>query len=397
MSTQLLRFARSALKHLPCHPLRNVVSFRTLTVLAVESSADDTCAAVVDSNQRILSNVVIRSFDELQKWGGIHPAVAILEHQRNMPIAVKRALEEAKMNVNDVDGIAFTRGPGIAGCLAVGTNAAKTLAAALGKPLVGVHHMQAHALTALLTSSEHEMPTFPFLTLLVSGGHTLILLARSNTSFQILATTPDESIGRTIDKVSRMLDLKWDGIGPGAALERFCASNEDSALPADFRPFPRPLHGELAFSYSSMHSHVERFFHARGGLQSVGQAERLAIARAFQEAVFRQLVDKLKLAFDWCERKNVKVRHLVVSGGVASNSLLRQRLKECLEEVQSEEPIVSVFPPPSLCTDNAVMIAWAAMHRLLARDYDEYTIAPRSKWSIEDICSDKNSTPPTDS
>ncbi|EEB97302.1 hypothetical protein MPER_03414, partial [Moniliophthora perniciosa FA553] len=125
----------------------------------------------------------------------------------------------------------------------------------------------------------------------------------SNTGFQILATTPDESIGRTIDKVSRMLDLKWREIGPGAALERFCASNEDSTLPADF----------------------QRFFHARGGLQNVAQVEKLAIARAFQEAAFRQLVDKLKLAFDWCERKNVKVRHLVVSGGVASNSLLRQR------------------------------------------------------------------------
>ncbi|KAF9255712.1 peptidase M22, glycoprotease [Marasmius fiardii PR-910] len=362
---------------------------KPFTVLALESSADDTCAAIVDSNRRILSNVRIRQHELHESWGGIHPAVAILAHQRNMPTAIKRALEEAQMNVNDVDGIAFTRGPGIPGCLAVGCNAAKNIAAALGKPLVGVHHMQAHALTPILTTPPDSIPTFPFLTLLVSGGHTLILLASAEDSFTILATTPDESIGRTIDKVSRMLELKWDDVGPGVALERFCASTGESRIPDDFSPFPRPMPGKLAFSYSGFHSNVERYLDRIGGINKLEEEEKLGIARAFQIAAFEHLEDKLKLAFKWCQKRGIEVGHLIVSGGVASNSLLRTRLATCLEEIEREVgldiPVMPIFPPPALCTDNASMIAWASMHRFLAGDYDEYTIAPRPKWSVEDI------------
>ncbi|GLB37247.1 putative required for the formation of a threonylcarbamoyl group on adenosine at position 37 (t(6)A37) in mitochondrial tRNAs that read codons beginning with adenine [Lyophyllum shimeji] len=351
---------------------------------AVESSADDTCAAVVTSSRQILSNVVIKQNDLHEGYGGIHPMVAIQAHQRNMPIAVKRALREANVDIRkDIDGIAFTRGPGIGGCLSVGSNAAKTLAASLDLPVVGVHHMQAHALTPLLTSWPNP-PKFPFLTLLVSGGHTLLLLAKSLNSFRILATTPDESIGRSFDKVSRMLGLPWTARGPGAALEQFCAQPREGEVP-ELPPYPRPFKGQLAFSYSSLHSYVERYIDSKGGLENIDLPARLALARGFQTAAVAQLEEKVLLAFQWCSENNVQVGDVVVSGGVASNTYLRERLAACLTKLDISNPISLNFPPPALCTDNAVMIAWASMHRFLARDYDDYTIDLLAKWNIDTL------------
>ncbi|OSC97074.1 glycoprotease [Trametes coccinea BRFM310] len=361
---------------------------RKFTVLALESSADDSCAAVVTSDRTVLSNVVINQQSFIEEYGGIHPFIALHAHQRNMPGAVQRALREANLSVNDVDGIAFTRGPGIPGCLSVCGNAARTLAAALNKPLVGVHHMQAHALTPLLTSPPSELPQFPFLTLLVSGGHTILLLASSRTSFRILATTLDESIGNAYDKVAKMLKIPLNGRAPGAALERYCASELPPAADGEEQdvpdiPMPIPMPGKLAFSYSAPHSAVERFLTAGGG--ELDERTRVRLARSFQRAAVGQLEEKLVLAMRKLANQGVKVKSLVVSGGVASNSFLRERLRACLDAESPEERISLVFPPPSLCTDNAVMIAWAAMDRFLAGDTDPYSIESRPKWSLEEL------------
>ncbi|KAJ3747362.1 Gcp-like domain-containing protein [Lentinula detonsa] len=366
---------------------------RLFTVLAFESSADDTCAAVVTSDRQILSNVVIRQNDLVQRYGGIHPGAAVLAHQANLPLAAKRALAEAKVDLSDVDGIAFTRGPGMGVCLAVTLNAAKTLAAVLNKPIVGVHHMQAHALTALLTTPTHKpngepnpaYPRFPYLTLLVSGGHTQIVLAKSVNSFDIMATTLDESIGRTIDKVSRLLQIEWANMSPGSALEKFCLRPEEGILPDMFVPFTPVMPRRLAFSYSALHSHVDRLLDLNGGVENFSFANKLAIARVFQNAAFGQLEEKLGLALVDCEKQDIKVGHLVVSGGVASNMLLRERLNACLKAFPTSSSVEAVFPPVQLCTDNAAMVGWASMPRFLAGNHDEYTINPRSKWSIEDL------------
>ncbi|KAG9220873.1 hypothetical protein CCMSSC00406_0002527 [Pleurotus cornucopiae] len=353
---------------------------RAFTVLALESSADDTCAAVVDSCRNILSNVVIKQHDLHETFGGIHPTVAIEAHQRNMPRAIRTALSDARLSVNDVDGIAYTRGPGIGGCLSVGSNAAKNIAAALNKPLVGVHHMQAHALTPLLTSPPRDSPEFPYLTILVSGGHTLLLLATSLTKFRILATTADESIGRTFDKVGRILEMQWGTHGPAASLEHFASL----ALPeeiANAPAFPRPFWRKPAFSYASLHSTVERHVHSLGGVNNLDVSARRGLAHAFQKSAVDQLEDKLSQALLWCANHSADVRGVVVSGGVASNQYLRSRLDEfCLEQ-----SLRTFFPPVSLCTDNAAMIAWASMHRFLGQDHDSYEIELRPKWSIEDI------------
>ncbi|KAH9924445.1 Gcp-like domain-containing protein [Fomitopsis serialis] len=272
------------------------------------------------------------------------------------------------MSLQDVDGIAYTRGPGIGGCLSVGSNAMRTLAAAMKKPLVAVHHMQAHALTPFLTEPIDSLPTYPFLSLLISGGHTLLLLANSPRDFKILATATDEAIGRTIDKVARALQIPWAS-GPEEGYE----------LPLYVTPMP----GRLQFAFAAFTPY--------------------AVASAFQRAVLRHLEDKLDLALRHCSRERIPIRHLVVSGGVASNiylgkggSIIRipmspiadapPRLFEYLEEqTHFGHPIDLVFPPVSLCTDNAAMIAWASMDRFLSGNTDPYTIDLKAKWSIEDL------------
>ncbi|KAJ6558572.1 glycoprotease family-domain-containing protein [Mycena vulgaris] len=355
---------------------RSLHSTRPFRVLAIESSADDTCAAVVDASRRIWSNVVVKQHDLHQMTGGIQPRVAMLAHQRNMPGAVRQALTEANLEIGDVDGIAFTRGPGLPGCLSVACNAAKTLAAVHNKPLVGVHHMQAHALTAHLTSS--PPPQFPSLSLLVSGGHTMIVLTTSLVDFRVLATTLDKSVGSAIDRVVTLLKIEWSDLGPGPALEAYCAEQVPDEEGACYEP-TIPVPGKLAFSYSGLHSFVERAISAAGGLENVNKR---ALARAFQTSAFAQIEAKLLLALKWCAQHDHEIRSVVVSGGVASNSLLRQRLKNCLSGFENME---LVFPEPALCTDNAVMIAWASMHRFLANDHDDYTIGPLPEWNLENL------------
>ncbi|KZS98357.1 glycoprotease [Sistotremastrum niveocremeum HHB9708] len=364
---------------------------RRFTVLALESSADDSCAAVVTSDRRVLSNIVVKQTAEVEKYGGIHPYIAIQSHQKNLPGAVRRAFEDAGLSVNDIDGIAFTRGPGMGGCLSVASNAAKTLAAALNKPLIGVHHMQAHALTALLTSSKDDMPHFPFLTLLVSGGHTMLVLARSVNNFETLCNTVDISIGNVYDKVFRLLALPPhpDQLGPGAALERFC--NENSSIDLTIPQFAIASPGQRQFSYAGLLSAVQYEINRRLGNHDSGPGElshedKVAIARGFQNAAAAQLEEKLGLVLDVCIRRGLLVKHLVMSGGVASNEYVRNTLRTFLQTSAREEArdVTLCCPPAQLCTDNAVMIAWASMHRFLNHDHDDYTIDLRPTWSIEE-------------
>jgi N6-L-threonylcarbamoyladenine synthase len=170
------------------------------------------------------------------------------------------------------------------------------------------------------------MPQFPFLTILISGGHTLLILATSLTNFRILATTVDESIGRVFDKVSRMLCLKWTDLGPGAALEQFCAEDNEEGIEGSEPPLmPQSMPSQLAFSYAGLHSAVERYIFNRGGVQNLDTQSRRALGRAFQAAAVAQLEEKLALGLKWCEHKGIKVEHVVVSGGVASNKFLRDR------------------------------------------------------------------------
>lgn len=366
---------------LSCSRFRRLADSWTLWI------ADDTCAAVVSSDRRLLSNVVLKQSAIHESFGGIHPMHAQEAHQANMPVAIQRALADARVSLGDLDGIAATRGPGMYGCLSVCLGAAKALAAATGKPLIGVHHMvrtilrslpraplpsaadhaprlslpfspsptspspldrrtrhaptllqQAHALTPFLTASPmtpSPAPEFPFLTLLLSGGHTLLLLARSPSSFRILASTADESIGASLDKASRDLGVPWAlGAGsPGAALERFAfprgahtpapplAEWHGPAAPTFAMPFAR----ELAFSYAGQRSALTRLLRVEPA-EGMRAERKEQVARAFMEAAFEQVAAKVELGMRTLrDEGEVEVKGLVVGGGVASNLVLRER------------------------------------------------------------------------
>ncbi|GAA98145.1 hypothetical protein E5Q_04828 [Mixia osmundae IAM 14324] len=298
-----------------------------------------------------------------------------------MPGAIQTALTQARVTMADLDAIAFTRGPGMLSCLTVASVAARSLAAALDKPLVGVHHMQAHALTPFLT--EDVPPEFPFLTLLVSGGHTLIALARSSSQFELLATTRDNAIGEAIDHVARLLAVPWMG-SPGSALERFAASARE--LPGfdcpDFRSHPTKENKARFgyFSFSGLKSSVQRFVSEQGGTDALSEDQRKVIAQRFQSTAIMQLERTLAVTL---ADLTIKPTALVVSGGVASNALLRNRLRECLDG-QGRTETRLIFPPVALCTDNAAMIAWTAIDRLKRGFHtDSLAVASHPVWSIE--------------
>ncbi|KAI0082037.1 peptidase M22 glycoprotease [Panus rudis PR-1116 ss-1] len=356
-----------------------------IKILGLESSADDTCAAVVTSQREILSNIVMRQDAELRQFGGIHPYVAIQSHQRNMPFAIRKALSEANLSINEIDGIAFTRGPGMPGCLAVAATAARSLSATLDKPLVGINHMQAHALTPFLTQPEAELPRYPFLTLLLTGGHTLLLLASSPSDYRVLAESLDSNIGFAFDRTSRALNLPPHPKGAGAALEAYCEESvSDADQPIVEPSFTTPLRNELAFSYGGLLSQVLEFLKSQRPT-AINENMKLAVARAFQTTAVKHVEEKLKMALNDCRKKGLDIRDVVVSGGVASNMFLRKRLRTCLDEVNPNEQIRLTFPPVSLCTDNAAMIAWASMQRFLNGDHDDLGVGIRPTWTLENL------------
>jgi len=365
-------------------------------VLAIETSCDDTAAAVVGSDGAVLSSVVRAQHSLHEGYGGIVPRIASRNHSAQLPGVIAEALSRAGVGVADVHAVAATRGPGLAGSLSVGLNAGKAIAAAAGKPFVGVHHMEAHLLTARLTEGA-EAVRFPYLCLLVSGGHSMLVLARGLCDYCRLGETLDDSVGEAFDKVARDLGLGWSVDGrpaqPGAALEA-CARAGDAArfrLPLPLRRKDGLEGPSCNFSFSGLKTAVRNALLAelKGGaeLGAVHAADaQLAsdMAAAFQTAAIRHLEERTRRALQWCRdaQWGAAPSCLVVSGGVAGNSALRARLAA----LAAEDGLQLYAPPPSLCGDQAVMIAHAALERLeggrLRDEQDSLELTIRPKWPL---------------
>ncbi|OZJ05838.1 hypothetical protein BZG36_00903 [Bifiguratus adelaidae] len=308
---------------------------------------------------------------------------------QNLPSIVQGAIDAAGIQASDLDAIAVTRGPGLPPCLSAGMNAAKTLAAVLRKPILGVHHMEAHALTARLTTKNAEnshvpSPVFPFITLLISGGHTLILLAQGVGRYKQLGTTLDDAVGEAIDKAARGLQLSWATQGrggPGVALE-LAASNGRSDrfkahLPLPMSDFKRAK--ELNFSFSGLKTAMNRLISRQDLVDLTRSQDVNDLAAAFQERCADHLAAKLELALEQC--RTLGLTALVASGGVASNQTIRNRLSVLSQRFG----LPLICPPPELCTDNGVMIAWTGIERLQAGMVDDYEMTTMPRWPIEDL------------
>ncbi|KAJ1646058.1 Mitochondrial tRNAs modification protein [Coemansia erecta] len=357
------------------------MSSPVLRVLGLESSCDDTAAAIVSSDGQILGETNVHQHTVHEQHGGIVPGLAANHHLKNMPLVVHDTLKKAGMQITDLDAIAVTRGPGLPASLAVCVAAGKTLAAVHAKPLIGVHHMEAHALMARMTSSVVQ---FPFLCLLISGGHTLSLVVHGINQYTMVGTTRDDSVGEAFDKVARELQVPWissqEGGGAGPALERLARDGD----PLRFAlPVPMDKADSAAspdFSFSGLKTRIKRM-REQNLFNPVVRQDQADVAAAFQLAATKHLRKKTALAFRRAREMHVDVTCLVASGGVASNLAVR----ESLEQLATSNGVDLVCPPPSLCTDNGVMIAWAGIERLKLGLLDPYTIDFIQRWPLEDL------------
>lgn len=309
-----------------------------MLVLGIESSCDETAAAVVKDKKEILSSVIASQIDVHENFGGVVPEVASRIHVENISGVIDKALKDAGVTMEDIDAVAVTKGPGLIGCLHVGVQAAKDLAYAFDKPLVPVHHLAGHIYAnEFVTDLE-----FPVLALVVSGGNSELVYMKDENSFEILGETQDDAIGEAYDKVARVLGLGYPG---GPKIDKLAREGQ----PVYTLPKPK-TEGRYDFSFSGLKSGVLQFVKR---MERQNQTFEMAdLAASFQETALNEIFDKVKLALD----DHPEVKDFIVGGGVSANS----RLREKVEELRKEYPEVRfTVPPMSCCTDNAAMIALA--------------------------------------
>lgn len=343
-------------------------------VLGIETSCDETAAAVVarrpDGGGDILSNVVLSQAAEHAAFGGVVPEIAARAHVEALDAVIAAALDEAGVRLSEIDAVAATAGPGLIGGLIVGLVTAKAMAAATGKPLVPVNHLEGHALTPRLT----DRLAFPYLLLLVSGGHTQIVEVRGVGDYRRWASTIDDALGEAFDKTAKLLGLAYPG---GPAVERAAAGGD----PARFA-FPRPMRGEARpdFSFSGLKTAVRQAAEAIAPLSDGDVAD---ICASFQAAVSETVGDRVARALARFRAEHAALADpvLVVAGGVAANRALRAALGETCRAAGFR----LVAPPAALCGDNAAMIAWAGLERLAAGlvEADAMDAAPRARWPLD--------------
>lgn len=338
-----------------------------MNILAIESSCDETAVAVVNDEKQVLAHTVLSQLDDHQPYGGVVPEIAARAHIHHLDSLIARTMEESGLRYEDIDAVAATGGPGLIGGVIVGVISAKALASTLSKPFIAVNHLEGHALTVRLTDDV----SFPFLLLLVSGGHCQILIAEGVGKYQLLGTTKDDALGEAFDKVAKMMKLGYPG---GPIVESYAKQGD-----ASIYDLPRPLKGQEGcdFSLSGLKTAVKRQIDAAGEMTKEDQQNLCA---SFQEACGDVLVDRLSHAFATYIGQYPNDRTLVVAGGVAANQYLNNRLKEVAAEHQFEV----VSPPIDLCTDNAAMIGWAAIERLQAGLTDSLDFAPRARWPLQE-------------
>jgi N6-L-threonylcarbamoyladenine synthase len=347
--------------------VKNPIDNPIARILGIETSCDETAAAVVENGRDILSSAVASQADLHAQFGGIFPEVASRQHILTIYPIIDQALKEAHLKLADLDGIAVTRGPGLPGSLVVGINMAKGLAIGSGLPLLGINHLEGHLYSAWLVDNEKgggKIPEFPLLALIVSGGHTELILMKGHLSYEKLGGTLDDAAGEAFDKVARLLELGYPG---GPAIQKEAEDGDPGAF-----DFPRAwLDDSFNFSFSGLKTAVLRTVEQLKKQKSALPTADLAAS--FQEAVVDVLFQKTVKAAE-----EFQTEHILIAGGVSANSVLRGKFTR-------QRRFKTYIPPLSLCTDNAAMIAGAGCYRFCAGQRDDLEMDAAPTWSISDL------------
>jgi N6-L-threonylcarbamoyladenine synthase len=343
-----------------------------MRVLGIETSCDETGVAIYDSSltggQGLLADALYSQIAMHTDYGGVVPELASRDHTRKLLPLIEQVLADAGLERHDLDGIAYTAGPGLVGALMVGASTAHGMARGLGIPVLGVHHMEGHLLAPML---EDDAPDFPFVALLVSGGHTQLVNVQGLGHYQLLGESVDDAAGEAFDKAAKMLGLAYPG-GPHVA------ALAEQGNPERFR-FPRPMTDRpgLDFSFSGLKTHTLTAIRQLEMADKLDDQARADVARAFEEAVVDTLVIKCRRALD-----QTGLKRLVVAGGVSANHRLRERLAQACEKRQAK----AYYPRGRFCTDNGAMIAYVGAQRLVAGEQDASGIMQATpRWPLADL------------
>jgi len=338
-----------------------------MLILGFETSCDDTGVGIVDDKRVIHANVVASQLEAHQPYGGVVPEIAARAHLDIIDHVVAQALRDAAIDFADLSGVAATTGPGLIGGVMVGSMMAKAIAAVRNLPFISVNHLEAHALTARLTDNV----VFPYLLLLASGGHCQLLLVRNVGDYKLLGRTIDDAVGECFDKCAKMLGLGYPG---GPLIEEAAKTGNPKAF-----DLPRPLAGRAGcdFSFSGLKTAVRTFIEGRD-LTPLLVAD---MAASLQNAIAESIADRARHAFAMLKEDGQAMTAFVAAGGVAANQTLRARLTD----IAAENNVGFVAPPPKLCTDNGVMVAWAGLERMRLGLTDPLDAKARPRWPLEEV------------
>lgn len=336
-----------------------------MRILGIETSCDETGVAIYDEEQGLMADVLYSQIALHAEYGGVIPELASRDHVKKLLPLIQEVMDKAQCSVAELDGIAYTAGPGLVGALMVGAATAQSLAYAWKKPAVAVHHMEGHLLAPML---EDNPPEFPLLALLVSGGHTQLVLVERMGEYQLLGESLDDAAGEAFDKTAKMLGLPYPG---GPAVAKMAEKGDDARF-----DFPRPMIGKpgLDFSFSGLKTFTLNTREKFG--DAITEQDKADICACFQRAVVETLSLKCKRAL-----KQTGCKRLIIAGGVSANTALR----DCLEQMVSKLNAELFYARPSLCTDNGAMIAYAGMQRLKAKQYADLGIQVRPRWPLSEL------------
>ena len=341
-----------------------------LTFLGIETSCDETAAAIVreknDGTAEILSNIVSSQIDEHKEFGGVVPELAARAHVEKIELVVKKSIKESNLNFDDLSGVAATAGPGLIVCLTVGLNIGKAIAGSLNKPFIAVNHLEGHALSPKI----NKKIEFPYLLLLISGGHTQFLEVNGVNKYKRLGTTIDDALGEAFDKTAKLLGIEFPG---GPMIEEWAKKGDEN-----YFKLPKPIlkKGGCNLSFAGLKTAV-----LRTTKKIKNEKEKYHLAASFQKTINEILYEKTKIAMEEYlkDKKNI-TNTFVIAGGVASNLSIRKNLIKLSEK----KNFISVFPPLNLCSDNAAMIAWAGIERYKINLIDNLEFPSKARWPLDD-------------